>query len=124
MGVNSASFLILPKIIASLFFFPLLTIISIVTGIFGGWLSVAITGVIPIPDFNYGLQYAFNPFFVTYTLIKSVFFAFIISSVASYYGYTVEGGALEVGRASTKAVVYSSINVLLFNVILTQLLLS
>jgi phospholipid/cholesterol/gamma-HCH transport system permease protein len=124
MGINSASFLILPKIIASLLFFPLLTLISIITGIFGGWLSVAVTGVIPVPDFNYGLQYAFNPFFVTYTLIKSVFFAFIISSVASYYGYTVEGGALEVGRASTKAVVYSSINVLLFNVILTQLLLS
>jgi phospholipid/cholesterol/gamma-HCH transport system permease protein len=124
MGINSASFLILPKIIASLFFFPILTLISITTGIFGGWLSVVITGVIPVPDFNYGLQYAFNPFFVTYTLIKSVFFAFIISSVASYYGYTVEGGALEVGKASTKAVVYSSINVLLFNVILTQLLLS
>jgi phospholipid/cholesterol/gamma-HCH transport system permease protein len=124
MGINSASFLILPKIIASLFFFPLLTIISITTGIFGGWLSVVMTGVIPVPDFNYGLQYAFNPFFVTYTLIKSVVFAFIISSVSSYYGYTVEGGALEVGRASTKAVVYSSINVLLFNVILTQLLLS
>jgi phospholipid/cholesterol/gamma-HCH transport system permease protein len=124
MGINSASFLILPKIIASLFFFPLLTLISIITGIFGGWLSVVFTGVIPVPDFNYGLQYAFNPFFVTYTLIKSLFFAYIISSVSSYYGYTVEGGALEVGRASTKAVVYSSINVLLFNVILTQLLLS
>ncbi len=124
MGINSASFLILPKIVASLFFFPLLTIISIITGIFGGWLSVVVTGVIPVPDFNYGLQYAFNPFFVTYTLIKSTIFAFIISSISSYYGYTVEGGALEVGRASTKAVVYSSINVLLFNVILTQLLLS
>ncbi len=124
MGINSASFLILPKIVASLFFFPLLTIISIITGIYGGWLSVVVTGVIPLPDFNYGLQYAFNPFFVTYTIIKSVFFAFIISSVASYYGYTVEGGALEVGKASTQAVVYSSINVLLFNLILTQLLLS
>ncbi len=124
MGINSASFLILPKILASLFFFPLLTIISIITGIFGGWLSVVVTGVIPVPDFNYGLQYAFNPFFVTYTLIKTTVFAFIISSVSSYYGYTVEGGALEVGRASTKAVVYSSINILLFNVILTQLLLS
>ena len=124
MGINSASYLILPKILASLFFFPLFTIISIMIGILGGWLSVAITGVISIPDFNYGLQYGFNPFFITYTLIKSVTFGFIISSVAAYFGYTVEGGALEVGRNSTKAVVYSSINVLLFNVLLTQLLLS
>ncbi len=124
MGINSASYLILPKIVSALFFHPFLTIISILSGIFGGWISVVITRVISVPDFLYGVQYAFNPFFVTYALIKTLFFAFIIITVSSYQGYTVKGGALEVGRASTRAVVYSSINILLFNVILTQLILS
>ncbi len=124
MGINSASYLILPKIVAAVFFHPFLTIISIITGIFGGWVSVVITHVISVPDFLYGLQYGFNPFFVTYALIKTVVFAFIIVTVSSYQGYSVEGGSLEVGRASTRAVVYSSVNVLLFNVILTQLILS
>ncbi len=124
MGINSAAYLILPKIIAAILFIPFLTIISITTGILGGWLSVIFTGVISVSDFLYGLQYEFNPFFVVYALIKSVVFAFIITSISAYQGYTVEGGSLEVGRASTKAVVYSSITILFFNVILTQLLMS
>jgi phospholipid/cholesterol/gamma-HCH transport system permease protein len=80
--------------------------------------------VITSQDFIYGIQYAFIPYYVTYALIKTVIFAFIITSVSAYQGYYVEGGSLEVGRASTKAVVYSSVTLLLFNVILTQLLLS
>ena len=124
MGINSATYLILPKIVSALFFHPFLMIISIITGISGGWISVVITQVISVPDFLYGVQYAFNPFFVTYALIKTVVFAFIIVTVSSYQGYTVEGGALEVGQASTRAVVFSSINILLFNVILTQMILS
>ncbi|RLD36575.1 MAG: ABC transporter permease [Bacteroidetes bacterium] len=124
MGVNSASYLIFPKIVATVIFNPLLTMISIIVGLFGGWLAVVITGVVSSSEFIYGVQYAFVPFYITYALIKTVFFAFIITSISAYHGYYVSGGSLEVGKASTRAVVYSSIIILLFNVILTQLLLS
>lgn len=85
---------------------------------------VMLSGVITSANFIYGIQYEFIPYYVTYSLIKTVFFAFIITSISSFQGYYVNGGSLEVGRASTKAVVYSSVLILLFNVILTQLLLS
>jgi phospholipid/cholesterol/gamma-HCH transport system permease protein len=124
MGVNSASYLILPKFIATLIFNPVLTLISISVGILGGWLAGTSAGVITSEDYIYGIQYAFIPYYVTYAIIKTLFFAFIITSVSAFQGYTVEGGSLEVGRASTKAVVFSSVLILLFNVILTQLLLS
>ena len=124
MGVNSASYLILPKVIATLLFNPVLTLISISVGIFGGWIAGTSAGVISSEDYVYGIQYSFVPYYVTYAIIKTLFFAFIITSVSAFQGYFVEGGSLEVGRASTKAVVFSSIIVLLFNVILTQLLLS
>jgi phospholipid/cholesterol/gamma-HCH transport system permease protein len=124
MGVNSAAYLILPKIVATLVFNPLLTLISIIVGIVGGWIAGTASGVITSQDFIYGIQYAFIPYYVTYAIIKTLFFAFIITSISAYQGYYVEGGSLEVGRASTKAVVYSSVTLLLFNVILTQLLLS
>lgn len=124
MGINSASYLTLPKIVATILFNPLLTLMSISIGIFGGWTAGTISGVITSSNFIYGIQYAFIPYYVTYSLIKTVFFAFIITSVSAFQGYFVTGGSLEVGRASTKAVVYSSVLILLFNVILTQLLLS
>ena len=124
MGVNSASYLILPKLIATLVFNPFLTLISISVGVFGGWIAGTTAGVITSQDYIYGIQYAFIPYYITYSLIKTLFFAFIITSVSSYQGYYVEGGSLEVGQASTRAVVYSSVLILLFNVILTQLLLS
>jgi phospholipid/cholesterol/gamma-HCH transport system permease protein len=124
MGINSASYLVLPKIIATLIFNPFLTLISICVGIFGGWVAGTLSGVVTSENFIYGIQYAFIPYYITYSLIKTVFFAFIISSVSSFQGYFVNGGSLEVGRSSTKAVVYSSVLILLFNVILTQLLLS
>jgi phospholipid/cholesterol/gamma-HCH transport system permease protein len=124
MGVNSASYLILPKIIATLLFFPILTLLSICIGILGGWLAGTSAGVITSENFIYGIQYAFIPYYIVYSLTKMVVFAFIITSVSSFQGYFVEGGSLEVGRASTKAVVFSSVLILLFNVILTQLLLS
>lgn len=124
MGVNSASFLILPKLIATVLFNPFLTLISIIIGIFGGWFMGQATGVITSSDFIYGIQYAFIPYYITYSIIKTLFFAFIITTVSAFQGYYVNGGSLEVGRASTKAVVYSSVLILLFNVILTQLLLS
>lgn len=124
MGVNSASYLILPKIIATLLFNPILTLLSIIVGIMGGYIAGTLSGVITSENFIYGIQYAFIPYYITYSMIKTLFFAFIITSVSSFQGYYVEGGSLEVGRASTKAVVFSSVLILLFNVVLTQLLLS
>jgi phospholipid/cholesterol/gamma-HCH transport system permease protein len=124
MGINSASYLVLPKIIATLLFNPILTMLSICVGILGGWAAGTLSGVITSENFIYGIQYAFIPYYITYSLIKTVFFAFIITSVSSFQGYYVSGGSLEVGRSSTKAVVYSSVLILLFNVILTQLLLT
>jgi len=124
MGVNSASYLILPKMIATLVFNPFLTLISINVGILGGWIAGTTAGVVTSEDFIYGIQYAFIPYYITYSMIKTLFFAFIITSVSAFHGYYVNGGSLEVGRASTKAVVHSSVLILLFNVILTQLLLS
>ncbi|MDA9808228.1 ABC transporter permease [Flavobacteriales bacterium] len=123
MGVNSASFLILPKIIATIFFFPFLVILSMGIGMVGAWiggLSVDVTTV----DFLSGLKYDFNPFYVTYSLIKTVVFAFIIASVSSYFGYFTKGGSIAVGKSSTKAVVSSSILILVCNFILTNLLLT
>jgi phospholipid/cholesterol/gamma-HCH transport system permease protein len=124
MGVNSASYLILPKLVATLIFNPFLTLISISVGILGGWMAGTQLGVITSEDFIYGIQYSFIPYYITYSLIKTVVFAFIITTVSAFQGYYVAGGSLEVGQASTKAVVYSSVLILCFNVVLTQLLLS
>jgi phospholipid/cholesterol/gamma-HCH transport system permease protein len=124
MGVNSESYLVLPKIVAALFSFPLLTLFSMFIGIAGGYLAVVLTNAVPTDDFVYGIHYYFIPFYITYSIIKVFIFAFIIATVPAYHGYFVTGGALEVGRASTKAVVYSSILILFVNVILTQVLLS
>ncbi len=124
MGVNSANYLILPKIIAALFFNPILNVISIAIGLAGGWVAAVATDIVLPSDYLYGIHYWFIPFYVTYSLIKTMFFALLITSISAYYGYYVKGGALEVGQASTKAVVYSSVFILLFNLILTQLLLT
>lgn len=123
MGINSASYLVLPKIIAAIFIFPFLVIISMGLGITAGAIIGASAGVISPTDFEYGLQYYFEPFQVSYTLIKTVVFAFIITSVSAYHGYFTRGGAREVGQSSTKAIVYSMVLILLANVIITQLLL-
>jgi len=123
MGINSASFLVLPKIVAAMLSFPILVILSISIGIFGGLIGGQSVGVLT-SDFILGLQYEFIPFYVTYSLIKTVVFAFIITSVSAYFGYFTKGGAINVGVASTKAVVYSSILLLIFNFILTNLILS
>ena len=124
MGVNSASHLIFPKILAALFINPFLIIISMFSGIVGGWIFGTLTGVVAPDEYIYGIQYDFRTYNVVYALIKTVVFAFIISSVPAYHGYFTKGGALEVGKSSTTAVVYSSLLILTFNFILTQLLLS
>jgi len=124
MGVNPGNYLIFPKIIAAVLIFPVIIIISMFLGIFGGWLSGVLSGFVTSHDFIYGIQLEFQAYDVVYALIKTVCFAFIITSVSGYFGYFTRGGALEVGKASTKAVVYSSILIIFFNLILTQLLLS
>ncbi len=124
MGVNSESHLVFPKVLAAIITFPLLTLFSMFVGIFGGYLAVYLTNAIPVDDFIYGIHYYFIPFYITYSVIKSVIFGIIISSISAYQSYYISGGALEVGKASTKAVVYSSILILFFNVVLTQILLS
>jgi len=123
MGVNSASYLILPKVIASVLFFPILCLLSIIVGLAGGYFSCVVADIIPPSEFIYGIQYAFYPYYIGYALTKTVFYAIIITSVSSYFGYYVKGGAVEVGRSSTRAVVQSSILILLANLILTRTIL-
>ena len=123
MGVNSASYLILPKIVAAVFFFPLLTILSIAIGILGGWAIAYLTGIMLPSDYIDGLLLDFKSYSIVYSLIKTAVFAYIITSVSSFYGYYAKGNSLEVGAASTRAVVASSIIIMIFNLILTQLLL-
>ena len=123
MGVNSCNFLVLPKIIAFVLFMPFLVIICIGTSLIGGYLVALFTEIITVTKYIYGLQAFFQEWYVWYGLIKSLVFAYIIASVASFYGYYVKGGALDVGKASTDGVVSSSILILLFDVLLTKLLL-
>lgn len=123
MGVNSRCYLVLPKIVGFVFFMPVLVILCMFTSLLGGYLVAVFTDIITVSRYVYGLQSLFVEWYVWYALIKSLVFAFIIASVASFYGYYVKGGALEVGKASTNGVVSSSILILLFDVLLTKLLL-
>ncbi|MBQ8948431.1 MAG: ABC transporter permease [Prevotella sp.] len=122
MGVNSACYLILPKIMGMLTIMPFLVIFSSATGIMGAYATAYVGHVLPPDDLTLGLQHAFNPWFMWMSIIKSQFFAFIISSVPAFCGYTVEGGSVNVGKASTDAVVSSSVLILFSDVFLTQLL--
>lgn len=124
MGINSKAFIIQPKIIAAVLFFPFLVIISMSIGMVGGYLAGVFGGLVSHNDFMYGLNYWFEPFYILYALVKTIFFAFVISSISGYFGYFTEGGALDVGKSSTKAVVYSSIVILIINFTLTQLMLA
>lgn len=123
MGVNSANFLVLPKVVGFLFYMPILVAFCIATSFMGGFFVAVFTDIIPVSRFIYGMQAFFQEWYVWYGFIKSLFFSFVISSVAAFYGYYVHGGALEVGKASTNAVVASSILILLLDVVLTKLLL-
>lgn len=123
MGVNSASYVILPKVVAAMLIFPFLTMCYMFMGIFGGYAGVVFTGAISSAQFIYGLHFGFKGFYIVYTITKTIVFAFIISSVSSYYGYYAELGSKSVGEASTKAVVNSSLIILIFNLVLTKLML-
>lgn len=123
MGINSASYLILPKILGAMFINPFLIIISMFLGILGGYIMGVSTGACSSYEYIFGIQSFFIPFNVHYSLTKTVIFAFIITSVSAYHGYYTSGGALEVGQASTKSVVYNSILILITNLVITQVML-
>ncbi|MBX2910693.1 MAG: ABC transporter permease [Cyclobacteriaceae bacterium] len=123
MGINSASYLVLPKVIASLLMYPLLVILAGVCALVGGYLVGSITGIITPTDYIYGIRFVFNEYMVTFALIKSFVFAFMISTISCFKGYFTKGGALEVGISSTEAVTTSVIAVLIGDYLLAQLLL-
>ena len=123
MGINSANFLVMPKIAGLVTIMPFLVIICMGTSLFGGYLICVLTGIVSTDTYLYGIQTMFIEWYVWFALIKSLFFAFIISSISAYYGYTVQGGSTDVGKASTDAVVMSNIMILLVDVILTKLML-
>ncbi len=123
MGINTKAFLILPKILACLLTIPLLVVISMVLGILGGRFAGVATGILSADTYDTGLLLNFMPYNVFFALVKAYTFSFIISTIPSYYGYYVKGGALEIGRSSTKAVVISCIMILFADYILAALLL-
>jgi phospholipid/cholesterol/gamma-HCH transport system permease protein len=123
MGVNSASYLVAPKIVAAMMISPILYIFSVFIGILGGILAGHFGGAVNMVNFIQGIQYNLNLYYVLYSVIKTIFFGFVITAIPAYYGYYVSGGALDVGKASTKAVVNSSVAVLILNLVLTQILL-
>lgn len=124
MGVNSPNFLILPKILASIVFNPLLIAISIVFGIWGGYLAGTATGNWSKADYITGIQMYMPQHFIWYALFKTAVFAFLIATIPAYFGYNVKGGSLEVGRASTQAVVWTIVSIIITNLLLTQMFLS
>jgi len=124
MGINSLNYLVLPKIIATVFFYPFLISLGMFLGILGGWVSGVLSGLFSGAEYIEGIQTDFNPFLLTYAIIKTLIFAFLIATVPSYHGYYVKGGSIAVGRASTQSVVWTTILIVIANYFLTQLLLT
>ena len=124
MGINTKGYLIMPKIAAALVTIPLLVVIAMVLGIWGGRMAGSASNILSAETFDKGLVMNFTPYNVTFALIKSYTFAFIISSIPAYYGYYVKGGALEIGKSSTKSVVVSCVMLLFADYVLSQLLLN
>lgn len=124
MGINSLNYLVLPKIIATVFFYPFLIILGMVLGIFGGWVAGNLSGLFTGVDYIEGLQTDFDPFLIQYAIIKTLVFSFLIATVPSYHGYYVKGGSIGVGKASTQAVVWTTVLIVIANYLLTQMLLT
>jgi phospholipid/cholesterol/gamma-HCH transport system permease protein len=124
MGINTKSYLIMPKIVAALVTIPILVVLSMGLGIWGGRLAGAASGILSTDTYDRGLLENFMPYNVQFALVKAYTFAFIISSIPAYYGYYVKGGALEIGRSSTKSVVVSCVMILFADYILAQILLA
>lgn len=124
IGINPATYLIFPKIVASVLINPILIMMSMVVAVVGGWLAGVITGLVPGSEYVFGIKAFFESYDIVYALIKTVVFAFLIVSISAYHGFYTKGGALEVGESSTKGVVHSSIAIIFLNLILTNLLLA
>ena len=124
MGINSLNYLVLPKVIATVCFYPFLIIMGMMLGIFGGWLAGGLSGLFSGVDYIEGLQTDFKPFLIVYSIIKTLVFAFLIATVPSYHGYFVKGGSIAVGKASTQSVVWTTILIVIANYFLTQMLLT
>ena len=123
MGINTKTYLVLPKILAALVVVPMLVVISMILGIWGGRFASSATGIVSAYTYDKGLLMAFIPYNVFFALSKAYTFSFLLSSIAAFYGYNVKGGALEIGRASTKAVVVSCVSILFADYILAAILL-
>ncbi|MBK8087100.1 MAG: ABC transporter permease [Chitinophagaceae bacterium] len=123
MGINTKAYLIMPKILAALIVVPCLVVLAAVLGIWGGRMAGELSGILPADIYNDGLLEDFIPYNVVFAMSKTYTYAFIISSIPAYYGYHVEGGSLEIGRASTKSVIVSCILILLADYALAALLL-
>lgn len=124
MGINSLNYLVLPKIIATVFFYPFLITLGMILGVFGGWIAGSLTGIFSGVDYVEGVQMDFDPYLIQYSIIKTIVFAFLIATIPSYQGYYVKGGSLEVGKASTQSVVWTIVIIVICNYFLTQLLLT
>ena len=123
MGVNSANFLVLPKIVATTLLSPLLMLFSLVLGLIGGYVVVQTTGIINIASYMTGIKFCFKGYFIFYSCFKMSIFCFLISSISAFEGYYAKGGSMGVGRSSTHGIIITSILILLFDLILTQLML-
>jgi len=123
MGINSAAYLVQPKIISMMIATPILVILSIFIGLIGGWVVSVAGNLMTSADYIHGIRYEYDSHKIVYTLVKSVVFAFLITSISAYHGYYTKGGSLEVGRSSTLAVVYSMIMILVANYAITQIML-
>ncbi|WP_158840857.1 MlaE family ABC transporter permease [Polaribacter sp. L3A8] len=124
MGINALSHLVLPKVIATVFFYPFLISLGMFLGILGGWVTGVLSGLFSGADYIEGIQTDFDPFLLSYAIIKTLIFAFLIATVPSYHGYYVKGGSIAVGKASTQAVVWTTILIVIANYFLTQMLLT
>ena len=124
MGINSLNHLVLPKVIATVFFYPFLITLGMFLGMFGGYLAGVLSGLFSGVNYIEGLQTDFQPFLIVYAIIKTLVFAFLIATVPSYHGYYVKGGSIAVGKASTQSVVWTTILIVIANYFLTQMLLT
>ena len=123
MGINAAGFLILPKISAATFFNPFMMLIGFICGLIGGWLMVVASGMVTVQQYVEGLQFAFKPYFIVYSMVKMAIFSVIITSISSFYGYNATNGSLGVGMSSTKAIVVCSFLILIMNLVITNIML-
>ena len=124
MGVNSANYLIWPKIVAFVVMMPFMVIVSMTLGLLGGYAVGLSSDIITVAEYQEGIQFSFMSYYVFYSIVKSMVFGYIIASISAFYGYYAYGGALDVGRASTNAVVNSSVLVLLSDIVLTNFMLA